>query len=98
MQKDPIPSRRAVPFKKVGSIHAGAGKITSIRAGSEYNDSPDDGLSEISIRHGAEPKPSESNQGPLGYHERKSSKVHIPHADAKKLKIGQRAKIHIEPL
>lgn len=83
-------------LRKVGNIHAGFGHVKSIRMGQEYgNDSVDDGMAEISVMHGPKPKPS-SNKNfskPEPYKETKTSRVHIPHEEAKELKIGDRVRV-----
>lgn len=87
--------KKTLGFKKLGSIHAGAGHVKAIRMGSEYGpEGADDGLAEITVHHG-KAKPFNSAKIP---HDTKTSRVHIPAEHAKKLKIGQRVKVHLEPI
>jgi hypothetical protein len=96
MRKEPAKAApQSINFTKIAS--AGHGHVKSIREGSEYGDVDDSGLAEVTVHHGPKekPKPTKSNQA-MPYKESKTSRVHIPAAHAKKLKIGQKVRIHLE--
>lgn len=101
MKVPPPAAKKGATFKKVGNINAGHGHITGIRQGSSYGgDTLDDsGLAEVSIRHGAKPKPPSVKKRDYGMirPDVKTSSVHIPADEAKGLKIGQRVKVSLSP-
>jgi hypothetical protein len=84
---------RAINLKKVSS--AGHGHVKAIRQGSEYGPENDDGLAEITIKHGKDPK-NNVKGGLVSSHDVKTSRVHIPQDKARGLKIGQKVRIHLE--
>lgn len=84
---------RSIDLKKISS--AGHGHVKAIRQGSEYGpENVDDGLAEITIHHGPKTKPTEKKG--MDYHSPKRSTVHVSADQAKKLKIGQKVRIHLE--
>jgi hypothetical protein len=93
-------TKKGASLKKVGNIHAGFGHVASVRMGSEYSSDglDDSGMAEVAVHHGPKPKPPKNNArgglmatGP--YKEKKISRVHIPHEEARELKIGDRVRV-----
>lgn len=84
---------------KVGNVHAGFGHVKAIRMGQEYgpDHADDDGMAEITVHHGPKPKaPKRGRDGMIkGDYppSPKRSTLHIPHAEAKELKIGDRVRV-----
>jgi hypothetical protein len=87
---------RSIDFKKISS--AGHGHVKAIRQGSEYGpDGTDDGLAEVTVQHGPKKKPSSSiSKSSYDHAPTKRSTVHVSADAAKKLKIGQKVRIHLE--
>lgn len=90
--------KKGATLTRTGNIHAGYGHVKAIRMGSEYGpEGADDGMAEITVHHGPKPKPSR-NKGfskPEPYKETKTSRLHIPHEEAKELRIGDRVRVSL---
>jgi hypothetical protein len=93
------PSRK-IGTKTIAVADAGVGTVKEIRMGSEYGEAVP-GAATVAIEHGKRPKPKTpkkgESQGLVSYSEPKISRVCVTEADAKKLTIGQRVRVRVEP-
>lgn len=92
---------RKIGTKTIAVADAGVGYVKEIRMGSEYGE-PVPGAATVAIEHGKRPKPPKPPKkgeavGPAQYVEPKISRVCVTEADAKKLTIGQKVRVRIEP-
>lgn len=95
-------AKKGASLKKVGNIHAGFGHVKAIRMGQEYGPegADDDGMAEITVHHGPKPKPRKKDsrgniKSDYPYPSPKRSTLHIPHEEAKELKIGDRVRVSL---
>lgn len=104
-EPDPVDTPAAKPARRIGTktiavADAGVGIVKEIRMGSEYG-TPVAGAATVAVEHGKRkdpPKPNaKSGSGAVPYVEPKISRVCVTEADAKKLTIGQKVRIRIEP-
>lgn len=104
-EPDPVP--KSAPGKKVGlkkvSDHTiGTGTIMKIEFGTDFYESHKrEGCAVLQLRHGPEPKkskPDKHGHAPAISEYPRTSRIDIPEAEARKLKIGQTVRIRIEPV
>lgn len=105
MKKDPVGStKKGATLTRTGNIHAGFGHVKAIRMGQEYGpEGADDGMAEITVHHGPKAKPPKNNatgglmKSSIDHASPKRSTIHIPQAEAKELKIGDRVRVSLHP-
>lgn len=87
--------RRRVGFKKKPGISHLAGTVKEIRMGSEYGppDADADTVAHVTVSHGRR-KPKDKHD----YPPERTSHFHMAAEAARKLKIGQKVRVHVEPL
>lgn len=101
-EPDPVP-RKKVGVKKVSDHTIGTGTIMKIEFGTDlYESHKREGCAVLQLRHGPEPKktkPDKHGHYPSGIEPYpRTSRIDIPEAEARKLKIGQTVRIRIEPV
>lgn len=92
--------KKGATLTRTGNIHAGYGHVKAIRMGQEYGpEGADDGMAEITVHHGPKPKPagksSSISKSNYDHPSPKRSTVHIPHEEAKELKIGDKVRVSL---
>lgn len=92
--------RKKIGVRKVANGAANVGKVKEIRMGASYSDAPDDGSARVTVQFGEPPKQKKDKHGMMmgSYSEPKRSELYVPADVARKLHIGQKVRVCIEPV
>ena len=83
-------ARLALTLRKLS--HHTTGHVRAIHVGSDYDDEPTN-LARVLIQHGERKQAKGGHPAPSP----RRSEIYVPHHVARKLKVGQKVRLHIEP-
>lgn len=97
---EPDPVRKKVGVKKIADHTVGTGTIMKIEFGTDFYEAHKrEGCAVLQLRHGPEPKREKDKHGLISSTDYpRTSRIDIPEAEAKKLRVGQTVRIRVEPV